>query len=81
MDDINGKKDFIEAILQKNIRPKLVDIKENSGSFESSDLGQEEVPYSGENKSYLQVCRLFSNIICLNSLQKKHKGNGKSKLK
>ena len=78
MDDINGKKDLIEAILQKNIRPKLVDIKENSGSFESSDLGQEEVPYSGENKSYLQVCRLFSNIICLTA---KHKGNGKSKLK
>ena len=77
MDDINGKKDLIEAILQKNIRPKLVDIKENGGSFESSDLGQEEVPYSGENKSYLQVCRLFSNIICL----AKHKGNGKSKLK
>ena len=70
MDDINGKKDLIEAILQKNIRPKLGDIKENSGSFESSDLGQEEVPYSGENKSYLQVCRLFSNIIYLTSLLK-----------
>ena len=70
MDDINGKKDLIEAILQNNICPKVVDIKQNSGSFESSDLGQEEVPYSGENKGYLQVCRLFSNIICLNSLQK-----------
>ena len=81
MDDINGKKDLIEAILQKNIRPKLVDIKENSGSFESSDLGQEEVPYSGENKSYLQVCRLFLNIICQIAEINKHKCNGKSKLK
>ena len=55
MDDINGKKDLIEAILKKNIPPKVVDIKDNSGSFESSDLGQEEVPYLRENNSYLET--------------------------
>ena len=76
MDDINDKKDFIEAILQKNVPQKVKDIKDNSGSFESSDIGQEEVPYSRESKSYLQVCSLFLDIICPTTLKKFHNCNG-----
>ena len=56
MEDFNGKKDLIEAILQKNITPKAVDIKDSNESSESGDLGHEELTYPRENKSYLQVC-------------------------